>query len=399
VRESGGRPLEAEFRADDGRRVTLTLAPRPALMMDKARMGPADFTVLEHLMGLTPVMRVDPEGGEDNEGARRQGLKDGDVFARIGTLEYPSVADGIAEVRRHRGRPLPVSVLRDGRIEDLTVRVSRQGRIGLRAGDTAETSTLLARTPEQLQEIRAGAPAQAPAAAALNLRPGSRLLAVDGRPASNFGELRAALREATREALGVAAGARVLLRVELPLPPQGPGRGSPIEDVPWTIPAEQVRRLHELSWESPLSVAIFEPEQVPLKAGGPLAAVRMGLEETHRVMLTTYVTFARLFQGTVRVEHLKGPVGIAHIGTRIAERGLIWLLFFLALISVNLAVVNFLPLPIVDGGQFLFLVFEQVRGRPVPLAVQNAATAAGLLLIGALFLIVTYNDIANLFGG
>ena len=98
------------------------------------------------------------------------------------------------------------------------------------------------------------------------------------------------------------------------------------------------------------------------------------------------------------VEHLKGPVGITHLGTLVSDRGFIWLLFFLAMISVNLAVVNFLPLPIVDGGQFLFLVYEALRGRPVPIAVQNAVTMVGLVAIGALFLLVTYNDIRNLLG-
>ena len=115
-------------------------------------------------------------------------------------------------------------------------------------------------------------------------------------------------------------------------------------------------------------------------------------------MLQTYVTFARLFQGTVKVEHLQGPVGIAHIGTMVASRGIIWLLFFLALISVNLAVVNFLPLPIVDGGQFLMILYEQLRGRPLPLKVQEVVTIAGLVFIGAMFLLVTFNDLKKLIG-
>ena len=75
------------------------------------------------------------------------------------------------------------------------------------------------------------------------------------------------------------------------------------------------------------------------------------------------------------------------------------MMFFMGMISVNLAVINFLPLPIVDGGQFLFLVFEQVRGRPVPIKIQNAATLAGLVLIASLFLFITYNDIVGLFKG
>ena len=68
------------------------------------------------------------------------------------------------------------------------------------------------------------------------------------------------------------------------------------------------------------------------------------------------------------------------------------------MISVNLAVVNFLPLPIVDGGQFLMLLYEGIRGKPVPIAVQSAIMTAGLVLIASVFLVVTFNDIRALIG-
>jgi regulator of sigma E protease len=123
----------------------------------------------------------------------------------------------------------------------------------------------------------------------------------------------------------------------------------------------------------------------------------MGLHETHRVMMQTYLTFARLFQGSVKVEHLKGPIGIAHIGVNVADRGYIWLLFFMALISVNLAVINFLPMPIADGGHMVFLIYEQISGRPPSVKVQNAAAIVGLVLIGTVLLVVTYNDIHGVF--
>ena len=127
-------------------------------------------------------------------------------------------------------------------------------------------------------------------------------------------------------------------------------------------------------------------------------AIAMGLHETDRVMRTTYLTFIRLFQGSISPKNLNGPVGIVHTGTIIAERGLIWLLFFFALVNINLAVVNFLPIPITDGGHMIFLIWEQITGKPVSLAVQNAATLAGLVLIVAVFLFVTYNDISRLLG-
>jgi len=164
------------------------------------------------------------------------------------------------------------------------------------------------------------------------------------------------------------------------------------------VPRDQLERLHALSWGLPFSTAVFAPESFLLQASGPIDAVRMGIGRTHQMMVMTYLTLARLVQGTVKVDNLKGPVGIAHLGTQVADRGYIWLAFFLGLISVNLAVINFLPLPIADGGQFLMLLYEQIRGRPLPIAIQNAITAAGLVLFVSLFLLVTFNDVSNLFG-
>ncbi len=407
VRNSGGAPVEAEFapalhgHASDP--VVVRIVPTAALEVDRVPLGPSEFAPVEHTLGLAPVLRVQPTEDASNDRGRRQGLRDGDVFARLGTLEFPSVPEGIAEVRRHRGRTVPIVVLRDGadgkgrQAVSLTASVTREGRIGFRVGDTGDHDTLLAAALREVTDSR-GRTRTTPAAS-LNPRPGSRVLRVNDQPVSNMREVQGALRDTTRpDGTGEFAPATVRLTMELPLAPRPGAQGPPVEAVEWALSAEDARRLHEAGWSSGMSLGMFKPEEFELRAKGPVGALVMGLEETRRVMLMTYVTFARLFEGTVKVEHLKGPVGIAHLGTRIADRGLIWLLFFMGLISVNLAVVNFLPLPIVDGGQFLFLLYEGVRGRPVSPAVQNAATAAGVLLIGAVFLIVTFNDIAALFG-
>ncbi len=405
VRDSGGREVEAEFARPPGaeaRSVVVRIRPTPALEVDRVPMGPGDFAPVEHTLGLAPVLKVQPTDDASNDRGRAQGLRDGDIFARLGTLEFPSVPEGIAEVRRHRGRKIPVVVLRASgegsgtQTEDLLVSVSREGRIGFRVGDTGEESTLLAAPLEEVTDAR-GTVRRTPAAS-LNPRPGSRVLRVNDEAVSTTRQLQAALREATSPGeSGSFAPATVRLTLELPVSVR-PGAGPPVETVEWRLSEEDVRRLHETGWTSPISLGLFQPEEFSLRATGPAGALVMGLEETRRVILMTYVTFARLFEQTVRVEHLKGPIGIAHLGTRIADRGLIWLLFFMGLISVNLAVVNFLPLPIVDGGQFLFLLYEGIRGKPVSPAIQSAATALGLLLIGAVFLIVTFNDIAALFG-
>jgi len=398
-RDSRGEPVELVFEADDGRRVEVSALPRAELMTSDANPDPKVVTPLTHLLGLTPVMKV----GSASEGDRgyEQGLREGDVFARVGTLEYPSIAAGRAEIQRHAGRTVPVVVLRKspdtGAIDRIALEpsVSRAGTIGFGADDTSGDSTLLALPPESLADLRRDATPAAPAAAGLITRPGTRVLSVQGRPVANFTHLREALRAATRDAVEGGGPSTVSLELELPVERDGE---PVVRAAEWTIPPDDLAALHSLAWRPPFDIAVFELESFRRRATGPVNAVTEGVRETHRMMMMTYLTIARLFQGTVKVEHLRGPVGIADLGTRIAGRGIIWLIFFLGLISVNLAVINFLPLPIVDGGQFLMLVYEQIRGRPVPIPVQNAVTMAGLLLIGTVFLVVTFHDVARLFG-
>jgi regulator of sigma E protease len=392
ARQSGGQPFELMFRKGD-KTLRTTLAPKAEMQTDLTGSG-ATQQVVEHLLGLTPVLTVEKEGENGS-----QGLLAGDIFARLGSSEFPSMARGVAEIRSRKGQTIDAVVLRKnaaGAVEQvpLTLKVSRQGQVGFYMGDTSRESTLLALPPETITRIQDGAKPRVPAAAGVISRPGARILAVDGTSVGTFTELRAALMKATAQAHRSQTGATVKLNLELPL---RAAEKPPTQAVEWVLAASDVADLHALGWSTPIPAGgIFEPEEFVLKASGPVDALKTGLHETHRVMMTTYLTFARLFDGTVKVEHLKGPVGIAHLGTVVASRGFIWLLFFMALISVNLAVLNFLPMPIVDGGQFVFLLVEQMMGKPVPVRVQNVATLAGLALIGSMFLIVTFNDIMNL---
>jgi regulator of sigma E protease len=403
ARASGGRPLHLEFRADDGQTASATIQPQADLQTAKVKTSADTVASIEHLAGLVPVMMV------DGRVEPKQGLKPGDVFVRLDKVEYPSLQTGIGEIHRHRGRQIDVVVLRKGpdgqarqvRIDPSpTVQKIEEGQIGFRAAAAVE-SNLVALPPTALVDENGKNP-RAPAAAAVITRPGTRITAVAGQEVRDFTQIRGGLVAATSKAANSGQGATVPLTIELPI---GEGTERPTESVSLSLSPSDVRELRDLGWSIGQDVlSAFEQEEFVLRAEGPgfLArcgdAIRMGVSETQRVMLTTYVTFQRLFEGTVKVEHLKGPVGIAHMGTRIASRGIIWVLFFMALISVNLAVVNFLPLPIVDGGQFIFLVLEGIRGKPLSIQVQNVATIAGLVLIGTVFLIVTYHDIVSLFG-
>src|SRR5205085_10408187 len=112
-------------------------------------------------------------------------------------------------------------------------------------------------------------------------------------------------------------------------------------------------------------------------------------------ILQFYVTLRRMVTGDVGVRNMMGPVGIFQAGTSFVSKGNDWLIWFLAMISANLAVVNFLPIPIVDGGLFTFLIFEKVKGKPLSAKAQTIAQYVGLALLLGVFLFVTYQDVMN----
>jgi regulator of sigma E protease len=103
-----------------------------------------------------------------------------------------------------------------------------------------------------------------------------------------------------------------------------------------------------------------------------------------------------MFGGSISPKNLMGPLGIFTAGTQFAFKGMDWLVWFLAMISANLAVVNFLPIPVVDGGHFVFLLLEKIQGKPVSQRTQSIAQVVGLALLLGVFLLVTYQDIARM---
>jgi regulator of sigma E protease len=404
ARDSQGRPFVAEFLTADNQTRRVTFAPRRDLQTGAISLA-GERAPVQHLLGLRPLLRVDPASPP---GQTQQGLQPGDILVRIGDTDAPAHTDAIALIRGNAGRPLQLEVLRDNQRVVLDVRVTRAGTIGFVPDSTASASavvaapTRIAELPEPDAETDAQPPplTRRPAADLID-RPGTRITNIAGEPLNALLDLPDAIIRVTTAAFD--AGDETFLvpvTLELPLPVQ-PDGSIPTELRTWTLTRADIEAVRALEWTLPggdVTLALFAMEQTIDKADGPLAAVGRGIAKSRQIMNQTYLTFLRLFQGTVKVSHLKGPVGIAHLGTQVADQGFIWVLFFLGLVSVNLAVINFLPLPIVDGGQFLMLCYEGIRRKPVPIVFQNVATLAGLALIGTVFLIVTFHDIKALFG-
>lgn len=141
------------------------------------------------------------------------------------------------------------------------------------------------------------------------------------------------------------------------------------------------------------------PQLVRFAVKNPLSAVVHGFKEAFAMAVVNIQTIRHmLFTRQVGLDKVSGPVGIIKMGKDAAEHGALSTLHFLALLSAGLAVFNFLPIPIVDGGLFLFLLLEKIRGEPLSIKVQIVTQMVGIALIATLFILVTYQDILRLLG-
>lgn len=140
----------------------------------------------------------------------------------------------------------------------------------------------------------------------------------------------------------------------------------------------------------------FNPLVVRIVKRNPISAVIWGAGETQDFILRTYATLRALIRNTVSTKTLIGPVGIGKIAVSVArEQPLIDFVYLMAFISATLAVINFLPLPVVDGGHAVFLLIEKLRGKPVPVKIMNIVQFTGLALLATVFVLLTWQDISN----
>jgi regulator of sigma E protease len=131
----------------------------------------------------------------------------------------------------------------------------------------------------------------------------------------------------------------------------------------------------------------------------PAAAIIWGFRETWDFIAMTYATLADTFKGTISYKEFSGPVGIGSMAIQAGRAGVTDFIYFMAIVSVSLAVLNFLPLPVVDGGYVVFLLIEKIRGKPLPLKVQNTIIMTGWALLVCFFVLLTWNDIMRILSG
>ena len=125
-------------------------------------------------------------------------------------------------------------------------------------------------------------------------------------------------------------------------------------------------------------------------------AVQLGLSTTWRVIYSSIKGLAEIVKGSISANHLTGPIGIAHAITDVSKSGIVPFLSLVALISTGIAVINLFPLPILDGGHLLLIIYEKISGSTPSDRFMQIFMMFGLALILSLMLFATYNDILRI---
>ncbi len=452
VRDSAERDIPYRVRKPDGKVLEGFVRPK------RVRLGGATIQAIVESIDATDAEQDQPRarfsGVRPGRRAALAGIESGDLILTCNQVNHPSRTVVRAFIRANAGEPVTFTVQKaDGSILRTVVYPDAPGSLdasySLVADDLMETG--------DIDPIINGQPS--PAAEA-GIPPGVRITEVNGETVTNWRALIDAFRRGAgtsvalayitsngernvatfpvpsslRTMLGVGPEARIVsidghqsVKIHTGRGPGGfekvhvgyhegtrtlltelIGRSEvPVVFRPTPLAPPQTAHIAVTAdmvdpWVGRIAFAPnidVGPELKILKGKNMLDAIRIGIHKTYIFIRQVYETMNRMiFSRSVGVEAISGPLGIVSVGGQIARAGIVEFLFFLAIISANLAVINFLPLPIVDGGLMLFLIIEKIKGSPVSLRVQVATQMVGIFLIIGMFLFVTYQDILRLIG-
>jgi regulator of sigma E protease len=158
----------------------------------------------------------------------------------------------------------------------------------------------------------------------------------------------------------------------------------------------EIQALPDYQWPLKDRGWIFMPDTQREKADGFWSALRMGTGYTVRRAMEIYLQIRSLITNRISFKQMSGPLTIATTAYDVVSRDIYWFILLLGFISVNLAVVNFLPIPLLDGGHMVFLIYEKLRGKPASEHVRLVATYLGLAFVLSLMGFVLFMDVKRL---
>lgn len=227
-------------------------------------------------------------------------------------------------------------------------------------------------TPPEVTEVVPGS-----AAEEAGIRPGDEIVRIEGKEVDRFEDIVAVVSERPGEPLDIVVR-----------------RGA--EEIALTATPRLVEETDRLGTVHRIVRLGVRSANVQFVRHDPTAALWLGIRQTGYYTAETLRAVGQMIAGTRTTEELGGPIRIAQISGQVAQQGLPTLIFFMAILSINLGLINLFPVPMLDGGHLFMYVAEALRGRPLGAKFQEISFRIGFALIMGLIIFVLWNDFKNL---
>jgi regulator of sigma E protease len=336
------------------------------------------FSFVLFFVGL-PSIRPFIRGVDPNSPAARAGLQVNDQVTAIDGKPIQSWRDIEDVLSANEGTPVKITVRRQGAKREFDVTPKRVNAKNVFGDDITYFDIGISGSAELqaiVDKVMDGMPAQK-----AGLQHGDQILAIDDQPIENWQRM--------QEIVSNSKGKTLTFKVR---------RGEEIfktrltpEIVQEKNPLGVKQSAYRIGISAP-STIVPQRDQMTIHFN-LLQAAGNGVVHTWEVSKTTVYFFGKLIQGKIPMESIGGPIRIAIMAGQEADQGLMQLFNFIAIISIQLAILNILPIPVLDGGHLLFFAFEAVLRRPVSLRMRETAQQIGIFFLILLMIFVFYNDI------
>lgn len=315
---------------------------------------PLVFLIGTYTLGPARVGHV-----EKASPAERAGFKDGDIIERINNRTITDWEKAEMLIAVNPDTDLPVVINRNGEQKQLVLRpqLDAQHNIGV--------SGLYPDFPPEVGELTPGFPAEK-----AGFKVNDKIIAVNGNAVLYWNQFSGMVKKSEGKQLAITVE-RGGNKLEIPVTPV----------------------LNEGSYVIGIKPII----KLVFKQYGAADSLRLGFNKTLESVDFTFITLKKLLTFNLSIKTLGGPVMIAQMSGKAASAGLSSFLYFLAMVSISLGILNLLPIPILDGGLILFLVIEAVRKKPLSRKTMEVAQSIGAAALITLIAVVSYNDIMRMF--
>lgn len=356
---------------------TAEFSVKPVLGVNANVLSPDDYT--GQIQGLDSLSKAGVVGVRHDSIAYKAGLRTGDLILSVNEkpIKYFRELDNLFVAFQQQPLKLKIERMKDDgkeKPQSLDIEIGKSSFASMQVLGIEDAESYLAR-------VFPGTPAQK-----AGLQAGDKIVSVSNQPITTWDTLLNSVKNYKEGSLSfkiLREGQEQTIDIVPQMTTQMNSQGG--EEKRYTVGI--------LPW-----MAAAAPALTTVKAAGIGAGLVRGYEKTIEVTKMTLMSFLRLFQNKISPKNIGGVISIGQAAKETYQMGITYFLQMMAVISVNLFILNLLPIPILDGGHLLFYTIEALKGAPLSMRKMEVAQQVGLVLLMSLMAFALFNDVTRVFG-